>query len=153
VYTVTNEVDIVSNVATTAEVQNKMLLSKTIENSRIFDLTLDVEFTDTIAIVKQKIYQTKGIPVDKQRIITKDADGMPHVVNDNVTLNDIRNVVNAVATFINGVKIFGGTTTANGFITYKPSGSSSYITVPENSVTVTFANDPIYTMPRLYVNA
>ena len=153
VYTVTNEVDIVSNVATTAEVQNKMLLSKTIENSRIFELTLDVEFTDTIAIVKQKIYQTKGIPVDKQRIITKDADGMPHVVNDNVTLNDIRNVVNAVATFINGVKIFGGTTTANGFITYKPSGSSSYITVPENSVTVTFANDPIYTMPRLYVNA
>jgi len=166
VYTVTNEMDIVSNVGTTTDVLGNMMFlnqppastndkisSSQLGNSKTFDLMLDVEFTDTIAMVKQKIYQTKGIPVTKQRIITKDSYGMPRVVNDNVTLNEIRNVINAVAMFINGVKVPGGATTANGFITYKPDASSSYITVPENSVTVTYRDDPIYTMPQLYVNA
>ena len=153
VYTVTNEVDIVSNVATTAEVQNKMLLSKTTGNSRIFDLRLDVEFTDTIASVKQKIYQTKGIPVAKQRILYKDSYGMPHVVNDNVTLNEIRNTIKRVIAVINGVDISGGVTTSGGMVTYKPDSNSPYVTVPETSVTITYRDDFIYTTPHLYVNA
>jgi len=109
VYTITNEMDIVSNVGTTTDVLGNMLFlnqlpsasndkisSSQLGNSKTFDLVFDAEFTDTIAMVKQKIYQTKGIPVSKQRIITKDSYGMPHVVDDNTTLNDIKNSINGV---------------------------------------------------------
>jgi hypothetical protein len=75
---------------------NDKISSSQLGNSKTFDLMLDVEFTDTIAMVKQKIYQTKGIPVTKQRIITKDSYGMPRVVSDNTTLNDIKISINGV---------------------------------------------------------
>jgi hypothetical protein len=167
VYTVTTEVDIASNVATTADVlsnmtflnnkaavtTNEKLTSSQLGNSKTFDLIIDAEFTDTIAIVKQKIYQTKGIPVAKQRILYKDSYGMPHVVNDNVTLNEIRNVNSQSITVINGVDIYGGATISGGMVTYKPTSYSPYVTVPETSVTITYRDNNIYTMNHLYVNA
>jgi hypothetical protein len=69
VYTVTNEVDIASNVATTAEVQKNMNFSSSHD---VLDVVLEFTSTDTVSTIKQKIYELKGIQPTKQRIILKD---------------------------------------------------------------------------------
>jgi len=69
VYTVTNEVDIASNVNNVTDVQKNMNFSSSHD---VLDVVLDFTSTDTVSTIKQKIYELKGIQPTKQRIILKD---------------------------------------------------------------------------------
>lgn len=69
VYTVTNEVDIASNVNNVTDVQKNMNFTSSHD---VLDVVLDFTSTDTVSTIKQKIYELKGIQPTKQRIILKD---------------------------------------------------------------------------------